>query len=96
MLDLGKMVSIYLTDKEADDLKRFCEDHNCTQYSAVKTAIRELLLRSIKGTSEESNGNLSNNSKESNSEITNKDKQSKNKTRADDAYRKLMDYLLSK
>ena len=96
MLDLGKMVSIYLTDKEADDLKRFCEDNNCTQYSAVKTAIRELLVRSINGTSEESNGNQSNNSKESNSEITNKDKQSKNKARADDAYRKLMDYLSSK
>jgi len=46
-IELGKMVSVYLTDGEADDLRRFCESHGCTQYSALKTALHELLSKPI-------------------------------------------------
>ena len=42
---MGKMVSIYLTDEEQNALKRFCEENHCTQYSALKTALKELVSR---------------------------------------------------
>jgi Holliday junction resolvase len=41
---MGKMTSIYLTDEEAAELKKFCSENQCTLYSAVKTAIRELVF----------------------------------------------------
>ena len=44
---MGKMVSVYLTDNEANDLRRFCENHGCTQYSVLKTALHELLSKPI-------------------------------------------------
>lgn len=42
---MGKVTSIYLTDEEASELKRFCEENQCTQYSAIKTGLRELLAK---------------------------------------------------
>jgi len=42
---MGKLTSIYLTDDEAAKLKKFCDENQCTQYSALKTAIRELMSR---------------------------------------------------
>jgi DNA-binding MurR/RpiR family transcriptional regulator len=36
-----------LTDNEAGDLKRFCENHGCTQYSVLKTALHELLSKPL-------------------------------------------------
>ena len=39
---MGKVTSIYLTDEEAAELERFCEETLCTQYSAIKTALRGL------------------------------------------------------
>lgn len=44
---MGKMISVYLTDEEAKQLQKFCQDNQCTQYSTVKTAIRELTTRSV-------------------------------------------------
>ena len=44
---MGKITSIYLTDEEAAELKRFCEENQCTQYSALKTAMRELVSRHL-------------------------------------------------
>jgi hypothetical protein len=37
--ELGKIVAIYLSDAEAKDLK-FCNENQCSQYSALKTAAR--------------------------------------------------------
>ena len=42
---MGKVTTIYLTDEEVIELKKFCEDNNCTQYSAIKTALREILSK---------------------------------------------------
>ncbi len=44
---MGRITSIYLSDEEAKQLKRLCEDNQCTQYSALKAAIRELLSMPI-------------------------------------------------
>lgn len=44
---MGKITSIYLTENEAKQLEKFCEENQCTQYSALKTALRELLLTPI-------------------------------------------------
>ena len=40
---MGKITSIYLTENEVKQLEKFCEENECTQYSALKTALRELL-----------------------------------------------------
>ena len=45
---MGKITSIYLTDKEVVELKKFCEENQCTQYSAMKTALRELTSKPVK------------------------------------------------
>ena len=45
---MGKITSIYLTDEEATELKKFCDENQCTKYSALKTALRELLSKPIK------------------------------------------------
>jgi predicted transcriptional regulator len=44
---MGKIVTIYLSDQEARDLKEFCEENRCTQYSALKTAVKQLLFEPI-------------------------------------------------
>ena len=44
---MGKIVTIYLSDQEARDLGRFCEENRCTQYSALKTAVKQLLFEPI-------------------------------------------------
>jgi hypothetical protein len=44
---LGKIVTIYLSDDEAGDLKEFCDENRCTQYSALKTAVKQLLSKPI-------------------------------------------------
>ena len=36
---------MYLTDGEARELQSFCEENTCTQYSALKMAVKELLHR---------------------------------------------------
>ena len=45
---MGKIVTVYLSDEEAKDLKTFCDDNRCTQYSALKTAVKELLSKPVK------------------------------------------------
>ena len=45
---MGKITSIYLTDEKAKQLEKFCEENQCTQYSALKRALREMLSRLIK------------------------------------------------
>ena len=42
---MGKITSIYLTDEESKELQKFCEENQCTQYNALKTALRELLFK---------------------------------------------------
>ena len=44
---MGKIVTIYLSDEETRDLKEFCDENQCTQYSALKTAVRQLLSKPI-------------------------------------------------
>ena len=44
---MGKIVTIYLSDGEARDLKEFCDENQCTQYSALKTAVRQILSKPI-------------------------------------------------
>ena len=48
MCEMGKMTSIYVTDEEAVELKKFCEDNQCTQYSALKSARREIVSKSVR------------------------------------------------
>ena len=45
---MGKIVTIYLSDDEARDLKEFCNESQRTQYSALKTAVRQLLYRPVR------------------------------------------------
>ena len=45
---MGRIVTIYLTDAESVELKDFCDENQCTQYSALKTAVRELLSKPLK------------------------------------------------
>ncbi|EMR73924.1 hypothetical protein MCGE09_00422 [Thaumarchaeota archaeon SCGC AB-539-E09] len=40
---MGKIVTIYLSDKEADELKKFCDENQCTQYSALKVTVKQIL-----------------------------------------------------
>ena len=62
---MGKITSIYLTDGEAKQLEKFCEENQCTQYSALKAALRELLIKPVikieesNPTSEEDNTRVS-------------------------------------
>jgi hypothetical protein len=42
---MGKIVTIYLSNDEASDLKDFCDENQCTQYSALKTAVRQILSK---------------------------------------------------
>ena len=44
---LGKLVSLYLSDSEARELKAFCDANQCTQYNALKTAVRQLLEQPV-------------------------------------------------
>ena len=44
---MGKVVTIYLSDKETRDLKTFCDENRCTQYGALKTAVKQLLYTSM-------------------------------------------------
>lgn len=50
---MGKMTSIYLTDEEATELKRFCEENQCTQYSALKSALREIISKPVRADEQE-------------------------------------------
>ena len=42
---MGKVVTLYLSDDAARDLKEFCDENQCTQYSALKTAVRQILSK---------------------------------------------------
>ena len=50
---MGKIVTIYLSDDEARDLKEFCDESQCTQYSALKTAVRQMLYRPVQSEEDE-------------------------------------------
>ena len=50
---VGKVVTIYLSDEEARDLKGFCDENRCTQYSALKTAVKQLLYRPVESAFED-------------------------------------------
>ena len=41
---MGKVTSIYLSDEEVTELKKFCEKNQCSQYAVLKMALRELLF----------------------------------------------------
>lgn len=41
-----------MTDGERVELEKFCDENKCTQYSALKTALRELLSGRVKETKE--------------------------------------------
>jgi hypothetical protein len=43
---MGKITSIYLTDEEASELESYCEEHQCSQYSVLKNALRDFLSNS--------------------------------------------------
>ena len=42
---MGKIVTIYLSDEEARELKEFCDENQCTQYSALKAAVKQILSK---------------------------------------------------
>jgi hypothetical protein len=44
---MGKIVTIYLSDKEARDLRAFCDENQCTQYSALKVAVNQILSKPV-------------------------------------------------
>ena len=44
---MGRVVTIYLSDDEVKELKDFCDENQCTQYSALKTAVKQLLSGSV-------------------------------------------------
>jgi len=44
---MGKVVTLYLSDEETRHLKDFCDENQCTQYSALKTAVRQLIYRPL-------------------------------------------------
>jgi hypothetical protein len=44
---MGKVVTIYLSDDEARGLRDFCDENQCTQYSALKTAVKQLLHKPL-------------------------------------------------
>lgn len=50
---MGKIVTIYLSDEEVRDLRDFCDENQCTQYSALKTAVKQLLSKPIQWEEEE-------------------------------------------
>ncbi len=45
---MGKITTIYLSDAEARRLKEFCDENQCTQYSALKIAVGDLLSKQSK------------------------------------------------
>ena len=47
---MGKITTIYLTNEEAEELAKFCNENGCSQYSAMKTALKQLLSRPIEFT----------------------------------------------
>ena len=53
VFEMGKIVTVYLTDEEASELKQFCEENQCSQYSVMKTALKEILFKPVKETVEE-------------------------------------------
>ena len=44
---MGKILTLYLSDEEAHQLKAFCDENQCTQYSALKIALKELLFNQV-------------------------------------------------
>jgi len=52
VIGMGKIVTVYLTDEEASELKQFCEENQCSQYSVMKTALKEILFKPTKETIE--------------------------------------------
>ena len=44
---MGKIVTIYLSNDEARRLQEFCDANKCTQYSALKTAVKQILSEPI-------------------------------------------------
>lgn len=41
-------MTIYLSDEEAKELEKFCSQNNCSRYSTLKLALRELMTKSTK------------------------------------------------
>lgn len=46
--DSEQMVTLNLTGEEASELKEYCLENQCTQHTAVQTALKELLSRPAK------------------------------------------------
>jgi hypothetical protein len=45
---MAKVMTVYLSNEELRDLERFCTQNNCSQYGALKMALKELLHQSVK------------------------------------------------
>jgi len=45
---MEKIVTVYLSDEEAKDLKMFYDKNQCIQYSVLKTAVREIISKPLK------------------------------------------------
>ena len=58
---MGKIATLYLSDSELAELKNFCDENQCNQYPALKTALRELLSKSIERTSQTVDKNINTN-----------------------------------
>jgi hypothetical protein len=41
------MVARALTDEEVSDPKQFCEENQCSQYSVMKSTLKEILFEPI-------------------------------------------------
>jgi len=48
MMNMAKVVTIYLSDEEETALRRFCEDNQMSMYQATKLAIKETLCKALK------------------------------------------------
>ena len=61
---MGKIVTIYLTDDEARELKTFCDENQCTRYSALKTAVKQILSQPLQCKEEETQDIIEENQEE--------------------------------
>ena len=63
---MGKIVTIYLSDEEARELRSFCDENQCTQYSALKTAVKQILSKPMQWEEEDVPEDIINETQEEN------------------------------
>ena len=79
---MGKITSIYLTDEEAKRLEKFCDENQCTQYSALKIALQELISKPLKESKKEE---TSSKDRESPQQISESERQTENTNQIDES-----------